>query len=194
MATPAQQHLAHTVLVAAAAGVLLASCSSTPTTDTSVTTRSAAAQPSLSQSAPSSSPADVAKQRAITSYGAMWRAFATAATTSDWRSPDLARYATGTALTNLSRGLYADHYNGLITKGKPTHTAEVSSVEPQENPTTVVVTDCSDSTRALKYHADTGELADGTGGGRRLINAVVQRQADGSWKVSDFGVHGVGSC
>ena len=36
----------------------------------------------------------------------MWRDFADAATTSDWRSPKLAQNATGDALSTLSRGLY----------------------------------------------------------------------------------------
>jgi hypothetical protein len=195
MATAAQRHLTNIVLAATAAGALLAGCSSTPTTHSPATPGTVSAEPSAPSSAPpSTSPVEEAKQQALTAYRGMWDAFSEAATTSDWRSPALGRYATGVALTNLSRGLYADHYNGLVTKGTPTHSAEAASFEPQENPTTVVVTDCSASTKALKYHADTGALADETGGGRRLINGVVERQADGSWKVSDFGVHEVGSC
>ena len=36
--------------------------------------------------------------------------------------------------------------------------------------------------------------ADTKPGGRQLINAIVEKQADGSWKVSDFGVHDTGTC
>lgn len=124
----------------------------------------------------------------------MWGDFVAASATSDWQSPKLGQYATGLALSTLSRGLYADHYNGLVSKGTPTHTAQVSSVDPPNNPTKVIVTDCSDSTKALKYRADNGQLANDSPGGRRLINATVQKQSDGSWKVSDFGVQGVGTC
>ncbi|MFI6098179.1 hypothetical protein ACIA8G_21675 [Lentzea sp. NPDC051213] len=124
----------------------------------------------------------------------MWKSFVAAAATSDWQAAQLGQYATGTALTNLTRGLYADHYNGLVTKGEPTHDAKVDSVDPPVNPTKVIVTDCSDSTNALKYRADNGQLADDKPGGRHLINAIVDKQPDGSWKVSDFGVHEVGTC
>lgn len=140
------------------------------------------------------SPADKDKQDALAAYRGMWQDFVGAGTTSDWQSPTLGRYATGVALTNLSRSLYTDHYNGFVTKGEPAHSAEVSSAEPSANPTKVIVTDCSDSTNALKYRADNGQLADNKPGGRRLINAIVEKQADGSWKVSDYGVHDLGTC
>lgn len=136
---------------------------------------------------------DKAKQDAVTAYRGMWQDFVAAGTTSDWQSPKLGRYATGVALTNLSRGLYADHYNGLVTKGEPILNPSVSSAEPANDPKKIIVTDCGDSTRWLKYRADNGQLAD-TPGGRRLINAIVEKQADGSWKVSDFGVHDLGTC
>ncbi|TVT52027.1 hypothetical protein FNH05_13675 [Amycolatopsis rhizosphaerae] len=123
----------------------------------------------------------------------MWQDFTAAGHTSDWRSPTLAAHATGTALTNLTRGLYADHYNRLVTQGEPVLNPTVSSAEPSDVPMEITVTDCGDSTHWLKYRVDNGQLAD-TPGGRRLINAIVQKQADGSWKVTDFGVHAVGTC
>jgi hypothetical protein len=124
----------------------------------------------------------------------MWREFATAGVTSDWQSAGLGRYATGVALTNLTRALYADRYNGLVTKGEATHDVQVVSAEPADNPTRIVVTDCSDSTTSLKYRADNGQLADNIPGGRRRINGQVDLQNDKSWKVSDFAVREVGTC
>jgi hypothetical protein len=70
----------------------------------------------------------------------------------------------------------------------------VTSAEPADTPTKVGITDCGDSTNWLKYRKNSGELVDDQPGGRQLINAVVEQQSDGSWKVSDFGVHEVGSC
>lgn len=130
----------------------------------------------------------------MATYQGMWADYATAATTSDWQSPKLGQYATGTALSTISRGLYADHYNGLVSRGAPVLHPSVASVDPPNNPTKVMITDCGDSTHWLQYRADNGQLADSTPGGRRLINATVQKQADGSWKVTDFGVHDLGSC
>lgn len=140
------------------------------------------------------SPAAAAKRQALTAYRGMWAAFVSAGHTSDWRSPQLSKYATGVALTNLARSLYTDHTNGLVTKGQPVLKPRVSSAIPSQDPITVIVSDCGDSTDWLKYRVDNGTLADDTPGGRQLINAVVQRQSDGTWKVSDYGVHDVGTC
>jgi hypothetical protein len=138
--------------------------------------------------------ADKAKQDALAAYTGMWQDFVAAGTTSDWQSPRLGQHATGLALTNLSRGLYADHVNGLVTKGEPRLNPNVSSMESSSLPMKIVVTDCGDSTNWLKYRKDNGQPADDKPGGRQLINAIVEKQSDGSWKVTDFGVHGVGTC
>lgn len=141
----------------------------------------------------SATPATIAGAAALEAYRGMWTAFVEAGRTSDWQSATLGRYATGIALTNLTRGLYADHLNKLITKGEPVLNPAVASVEPSGEPVKVVVSDCADSTNWLKYRSSDGSLAD-TPGGRRLINGVVERQADMSWKVSDFAVQKVGTC
>ncbi|HYS38906.1 MAG TPA: hypothetical protein VEO01_25105 [Pseudonocardiaceae bacterium] len=140
------------------------------------------------------SPVDAATQAALAAYQGMWADFAAAGTTSDWRSPRLSQHATAYALSTMSRGLYADHYNGLVSRGAPVLHPNVSSVDPPANPTKVIIADCGDDTHWLKYRANNGQLADNTPGGHRLINAVVQKQPDGSWKVTDFGVHDEGTC
>ncbi|HWO67481.1 MAG TPA: hypothetical protein VNO31_46355 [Umezawaea sp.] len=137
---------------------------------------------------------DKAKNGALAAYRGMWQDFVEAGRTSDWQSSKLGQHATGIALTNLSRGLYADHYNGLVTKGEPVLNPSVSSTAPAPDPNKVIVADCGDSTNWLKYRADNGQLSDTEPGGRQMINAIVEKQADGSWKVSDFGVHDVGTC
>ncbi|MFD0204020.1 MULTISPECIES: hypothetical protein [Saccharothrix] len=177
----------------AAATLALAACSSSGSPGTGASTTQ---PPQETSSTPTTtaSAADKAKQDATAAYLGMWREFAVAGTTSDWQSAALGKYATGVALTNLTRGLYADHYNKLVTKGEATHDAKVASAEPADNPTKIIVTDCSDSTKALKYRADNGQLADDTPGGRRLINGQVELQGDKSWKVTDFAVREVGTC
>jgi hypothetical protein len=118
---------------------------------------------------------------------------AQAATTSDWNSPKLAQYATGDALSAISRGMYADHLNGLVTKGEPKNYPKVTSATPAANPTTVMISDCGDSTHWLKYRKDDGKLADDKPGGRQAITAEVKR-LNGAWKVTRFAVEAVGSC
>lgn len=182
-----------TVAVVGAVSLLvLAACGTTTSATGASTSRRT---PPTASSAPSSaSSAGLAEQRAIAAYLGMWQDFAQAGTTSDWQSPALAQYATGIALSNMSRGLYADHYNDLVTRGTATHDPQVTSADPPADPTKVTITDCSDSTNYLKYNAKTGQPANDGPGGRQLISGIVQKQADGSWKVSDFGVHGVGTC
>ncbi|AHH98553.1 hypothetical protein KALB_5191 [Kutzneria albida DSM 43870] len=123
----------------------------------------------------------------------MWAAFVTAGKTSNWQDPQLSHFATSVALTTLTRSLFADHDAGLVTVGEPVLNPHVASVDPPNGPKKVVITDCGDSAHWLRHRADNGQLAD-TPGGRRLINAVVEKQPDGAWRVSDFGVHNVGTC
>lgn len=138
--------------------------------------------------------AESARDAAISAYRAMWADFASAGTTSDWRSSMLSRHATGSALDKLTRSLRADSEKGLVTKGSPALKPAVSTVDPESGPAKITITDCGDSTSWLKYRKDNGLLADDVPGGRRLIKAAVEKQPDGTWKVSDYGVHQVGSC
>jgi hypothetical protein len=177
-----------TLFVSGIGGCKSGSQAANPSGDSAPTSPTSIAPPS------SASPADTAKAAALNAYDGMWRTFVTAAATADWQSSKLGDHATGIALTKLTRGLHSDHERGVVTKGEPTHTVVVSTIEPQTNPVRVVLSDCSDSSGALKYRADNGQLVDNAAGGRRLINGVVERQADGAWKVSDFGVHEVGTC
>jgi len=124
----------------------------------------------------------------------MWDSMASAARTSDWRSSALGHFATGEALNTISRGLYADHQDGLVTKGSPKNEPQVAAMTPADEPSRITISDCGDSTNWLKYDADSGELADDEPGGRRSITAVVDRQQDGRWLVSDFAVRAVGTC
>lgn len=139
-------------------------------------------------------PADTAREGAVSAYRAMWADFVAAGKTSDWRSPALGQHSTGVALDKLTRSLRSDQDKGLVTKGSPTLNPKVSTVDQTADPQKVTITDCGDSTNALKYRKDNGQLADDVPGGRRLIDAIVEKQADGTWKVTDFGVHDLGTC
>jgi hypothetical protein len=123
----------------------------------------------------------------------MWQQMAKADETADWQSPVLAKYATGDALGVINRSLYTDHLNGVVSKGAPTLNPHVTTVDPANDPTTVMISDCGDSTKWLKYKTD-GSPANDSPGGRRSITAEVKRQTDGSWRVTRFAVEGLGSC
>lgn len=170
----------------------VAGCTSGESANVAEPTRAPA--PSSAASSSSTSPVETAQQKAVDSYLRMWEDVAAVATTSDWQSPKLADHATGDALSVLSRQMYADHYNGLVTRGKPVNNPVVQSVEPPDVPTTVLIRDCSDGSNWLKYRADNGQLADDEPGGKHLINAEVKLAVDGSWRVTRFAVEGTGTC
>lgn len=151
---------------------------------------------SSSTRAPSTptSPVDVAGQAATAVYLGMWADMAAAAETSNWQDPRLGQHATGTALTNITRGLYADKANGLVTKGRPQNNPHVSSAEPASSPNKVIIADCGDDSQWQHYRVDNGQLANDGPSGHRQINAVVEKQSDGTWRVTDFGIHEVGTC
>lgn len=176
------------------AALALAACGSGASGPAPAIAHSAA--PRLTPTAPPSatSPVDAVRQRAVAAYLGMWHDVAAVSTTSDWRSPRLADNATGDALSVLSRTMYADHYNGLVSRGQPVNNPRVSSVDPPNAPTTVMISDCGDDSNWLKYHAANGQLADDTPGGRRSITAEVKLARDGSWKVTRFAVEAVGTC
>lgn len=147
-----------------------------------------------SASTRASSPADLAEHEAVAAYLGMWQDVADASATSDWQSPKLGNHTMGDALSVLSRQLYADHYNGLVSRGRPVNTPVVQSVDPPDIPKTVLIHDCGDDSRWLKYRVDNGQLADNEAGGRRAITAEVKLATDGTWRVTRFAVEGIGTC
>ncbi len=178
-------------VLAVIGGVMVSACSVSDSANGSAT----------SHTSPTSAPGSatpladaVAQRRAVDAYRAMWKDVADAATTSDWRSPVLAHHATGDALSVLSGQLYADHYNGLVSKGAPVNDPAVEAVTAQDPLTAIRIRDCSDATGWLKYRADTGQPADSSPGGTHLINAEVRLSVDGAWRVTRFAVGETGSC
>jgi hypothetical protein len=130
---------------------------------------------------------------AIDAYNAMWADMASAARTADYQSPRLSRHATGDALSQLSRGLYANKQHGIVAKGDPVTNPTVTSVTPSTDPTSVVISDCFDDSHWLNYVASTNELQNDTPGGRHATTATVS-SSDGTWKVAELAVGAVGTC
>jgi hypothetical protein len=174
------------------AALTLAACSSNPSPTPGGTTGVATSSSPSSASPSPISPADSARQQATAAYTSMWQQMAKSGETGDWQSPELAKYATGDALGVINRSLYTDNLNGVVTNGAPKTNPQVSKVDPQDNPTTVMISDCGDDSGWLKYK--NGQLVNDTPGGRRSITAEVKKQQDGTWRVTRFAVEGVGSC
>jgi hypothetical protein len=123
----------------------------------------------------------------------MWEDFASAAETSDAKSPLLPRHAIGPAQAVLTRALIQDRQEGVITKGRPVLSPRVVSATAPGSPSQVTVEDCADASRSLKYIAATGKLKNDVPGGRHQITATVRLICQ-DWKVAEFTVRGLGSC
>ncbi|WP_243657704.1 hypothetical protein [Parafrankia sp. BMG5.11] len=153
----------------------------------------ASTQPLVSVSPTPTSPADIAWRDAVAAYLGMWQKYAQASHTSDWQAPYLSQYAAGDALQFLSRDLYADHYNGLVSKGDPVNNPRVTSVSPEDTPTSAMIDDCVDARNWLRYRTD-GSLLDDTAGAFHKVLAEVRVHTDGKWRVTRFGIGDPGSC
>jgi hypothetical protein len=158
-----------------------------PTTATPATGSSTAASTSA---APQSR--EQASQAAIDAYVGMQRAFLKATETADPAHPDLAKYATGEALTRLTDALKNYQTQGLRGRGDVAFHPSIESLAPADAPTKAQVRDCMDTSKTSLFKAN-GDPYQDEPGGLRLVRADVER-VDGIWKVTGFGVHGVGSC
>jgi hypothetical protein len=130
-----------------------------------------------------------ARKEAVAAYNSMWADMASAARTADYQSPRLERHAAGDALSQLSRGLYANKQHGIVAKGDPVTNPSVTSVTS----TSVAISDCFDATHWLNYVAATGELQNDIPGARHATTATV-KVVNGSWKVTELAVGQDGTC
>jgi hypothetical protein len=83
---------------------------------------------------------------------------------------------------------------GLKGEGRFVVSPQVTEIAPASAPTKVGIRDCVDTAQSRIVRASPGPRYSDKPGGRRLCQATVQRQGDGSWKVTSFGLHEVGSC
>jgi hypothetical protein len=124
----------------------------------------------------------------------MWKAYQDALAIPDPAFPDLAKHATGKALTTLTKGLQSVKDQGLKGIGSIVVTPKITGFSPANAPTNVEITDCLDDADSHIVRAGPGSPYNDKPGGRHRTTAAVDRQSDGTWKVSDFGVREVGSC
>lgn len=133
---------------------------------------------------PSASPEDPA----VAAYVAMWDDTAVASRTSDVDHPRLDDHATGEALMLLKYVMEGHAEDGHVARGGPKHDVVVveSSADRRE------LRDCMDGTDWL-MHKKNGELVNDVPGSHGLVEATVERRAEG-WVVTDMIMHGSGTC
>ena len=172
---------------------LVCGCTTAPSTSEPSPPPTGATSP---ESPMTSSPADpkVAVAEAVAAYRGMWAAFNTAMSIPDPELPDLRRYATANALTSLTVGVRSTKDRGLKGTGTFVVSPNVTEITPVGDPAKIGIRDCVDTSRSRLVRAVPGPSYSDSPGGRRLCLAEVQRQPDGSWKVTGFGLRAVGTC
>ncbi|MEU1605543.1 hypothetical protein [Micromonospora matsumotoense] len=133
------------------------------------------------------------EEAAVTAYRGMWQAYAKAGLTANPQEPDLARFATGAALSLLTSGLAKLREDGEVIKGLYRSSPRVVAAGPSPASGTIAVLDCLNTTDFLTYKASSGALADDTPGGNRAVRATVIRVGD-VWKVFTVAAQAVGTC
>ena len=131
-----------------------------------------------SPAASSVAPADAARQ----AYLGMWNAFVVASQTANYQSPELSKYAAGDALSVLTRGLYKNYQQGIVTRGQPSFNPKVTVTSQSGGQPLATVTDCADNSSWRNYYRS-GKSAGAVPAGRHRILARLQL-FDGVWKVT----------
>lgn len=151
--------------------------------------------PSLSAPSPSKSQ-DLAAtgQNALDAYRGMWRAYQQAVQVPDPSNAELSRYATGDALSTLTKGLQSLKDQGLKGTGDIRVDPKITAAAPKDTPTEIEVSDCLDSSQSQIVRASPGPAYSDSPGGHRRVIATVKQQPDASWKVSSFAAQEVGTC
>jgi hypothetical protein len=130
---------------------------------------------------------------AIAAYVNLWQAMAKAGEVPDPNDPAVRQYAEGDALARVVSALVTYQQEGEYTQGAPVDSPRVTSVDPQDTPTTVNLADCGDSTAWTTHKKDSKAEISPDPRGRRMITATV-KNTSGTWKVTTFSVGDIGSC
>ena len=175
--------------------VPLSACSS-PSVTQSPTVSTSSSGPSTSPSTPSASPdpAASASSAALASYDAFWLAQVNSqAHPAKTQDPNLAKYAIDKALAGAQETIILFRRGGIAMLGKPTHETDVTGVK-LDNPPTVSITDCVDSTNWKPVYVATGKSALAPGQSVRVLVESTATVFDGRWVISTSVAHRDRSC
>ena len=155
-------------------------------------TASPSASPSSAAPTPGVDPYDDPHKQAIDAYIGTQEAYLAATETADPDHPELTVHTAGQALDLMRDLLISIRDKGLRGRGEALFQPEVDTYDDLERPTKITVRDCMD-TSSTELYSVSGEPYEDTPGGFRLVIATVEI-VDGRWKVTELGIHGVGTC
>lgn len=181
------------VFAAACLSVVVAGC----TSDSGPIATPSSSSPSLVSPSSSSTSTDpavaAASQAALASYRGYWEAQARSqANPARPQDPNLAKYATGSALAGAQSTLLTFRQSGIAMKGAPSLDPRVTSVDNAVR--NVSISDCVDSSNWKPIYVASGKSALAPGQPLRVVVDSVVTAAKGSWAVSSSVVHRDQTC
>jgi hypothetical protein len=163
------------------------SATQSPTVSTSTSESDASTSPSTPS--PSPDPTASASSAALASYAAFWDAkVESQAKPAQGPPATLARYSIDKALADAQAAILIFRHSGIEMRGKPAHSAEVTSVTLTATPM-VSIRDCLDSTRWLPVYSASGKSALAPGQSARVVVDSTATTYDGRWVISASVAH-----
>lgn len=133
-------------------------------------------------------------QAALAAYEGMVNDWVSAARTANYQDPALGQYASGSALEELTKALLAEQQKHAVSEGDPVVTnVTYDEMVPAGNPTQIMINSCFSDTSWLEYKASDGSLYNNVPGGQHKTQ-VLAMDEDGTWKIDQLEIGGVGTC
>ncbi|MBQ1028954.1 hypothetical protein KBX26_02890 [Micromonospora sp. C97] len=144
------------------------------------------AGPVSSQPAPSIDAEDAnAAASTLAAYRNYVGAYVTASNKGDYNAK-LDRFVAEPALLTVRQDLLIKFQQGLVTKGEPTSTPKVSTVDTSRRPFTAEVEDCFDTSAWDVISKKTGKSVRTTGQATRyVVIAKAELFDDGQWRIRE---------
>lgn len=187
------QPRAASMIAAVCLSVVVAGCSSDPGPGVRPSSDSPSPTSPTSSTTSSDPAVAAASQAALASYRGYWEAQARSqANPARPQDPNLAKYATGSALAGAQSTLLTFRQSGIAMKGAPSLDPRVTSVDKAVH--TVSITDCVDSSNWKPIYVASGKSALAPGQPLRVVVDSLVTATRGSWEVSTSVVHRDQTC
>jgi hypothetical protein len=134
------------------------------------------------------------KQAALFAYEEMVNDWVSAGLTANYKDPVLSQYASGDALELITKALMAEQAKGAVSKGSPSVTdLSFGQMVPSTDPTEIVINSCFSDVSWLEHKASDGSLYDDVPGGKHRTQVLAEDE-NGTWKIDQLAMNGVGTC
>jgi hypothetical protein len=167
--------------------LVLSSCSSDGDAEGAIATTTTGQAPATAAATTTTRPSEAdTKAAVLAAYRAFWADVVAAGKTADWRSPRLAKHATGKVLARVRGQFRALDSQGFVALG----TIKVSPRVVRLAGEKATVQDCVDTSRFRRYDPKNKRWLDQLGGQPDGQRSTLTLDGQGNWKVAESVVAG----